>query len=257
MELKNRCAVITGAGSGLGRAIAVAFADSGAQLALLDIDGAAAERTAGEVERDGCEKALAMRADVADPASVADAIGRVDSVFEEIHICVNSAGVPTAGKIVSGGEALALETFRSVIDVNLIGAFDVMRHCALRMTTNEPDEDGERGVVINVSSVAAWQGQTGQAAYSASKAGLIGLTLPVARDLRRHGVRVVAIAPGGFDTAMVAGLPAEVRTGLEEQLLFPGRFGYPGELAGLACHIVTNRYLNATTIRIDGGMRMT
>lgn len=257
MELKDRCAFITGAGSGLGRATALAFASHGARLALLDLDGAAAAATAADAEAAGCDKALAIEANVADPASVADAMTRIENTFGSVQVCVNAAGIPTAGKIVSKGEALPLESFRSVLEVNLIGTFDVMRQCAQRMVTTDPDAHGERGVIINVSSGAAWQGQSGQAAYAASKAGLIGLTLPVARDLARYGVRVVTVAPGLFDTAMAADLPQDVRAGLEQQALYPKRLGQPDEFAELACHIVTNRYLNATTISIDGGLRMT
>lgn len=254
MELRNRYAVITGAGSGLGRATAFTFARHGARLALLDLNGAAAKATADAI--DAGDDVLAIEANVADPTSVAAAMTEIDSTFGTVHVCVNAAGIPTAGKIVTNGEPLPLDVFRSVIDVNLIGAFDIMRHCAHRMTTNEPDEDGERGVVINVSSGAAWQGQTGQAAYSASKAGLIGLTLPLARDLSQHGVRVVAIAPGLFDTAMAADLPPKVRAGLEKLTLHPQRLGQPDEFAELAQHVVSNRYLNATTVSIDGGIRM-
>lgn len=253
MDLRDRCALITGAGSGLGRATARTFARQGARLALLDLHGAAAKATAEAI--DGVE-ALPLEVDVADPASVADAMAEIDAEFGAVHVCVNAAGVATAGRIVDNGTPLPLEEFRSVLDVNLIGAFDIMRHCAQRMTHNEPDTDGERGVIINVSSGAAWQGQTGQAAYSASKAGLIGLTLPLARDLSRHGIRVVAIAPGLFDTAMASGLPAKIRSELEQMTLFPQRLGDPEEFAALAHHVVTNTYLNATTVSLDGGIRM-
>lgn len=256
MDLHSRCALITGAGSGLGRATALAFAYRGARLALLDLDGAATKATAEAAETAGSPAALGIETNVADPSSVAAALAEVDGAFGTVHVCVNAAGVPTAGKVVTGGEALPLDRFRSVIEVNLIGAFDVTRHCAERMVGNEPDEDGERGVIINVSSGAAWQGQTGQAAYAASKAGIIGLTLPVARDLARDGVRVLAIAPGLFDTAMVADIPDKIRAGLEKMALYPKRLGQPEEFAELACHVVANRYLNATTLSIDGGMRM-
>lgn len=257
MELKDRCAVITGAGSGLGRATALAFASRGARLALLDLDDGAVAATAIDAKAAGCDKVETIQGDVADPASIANAMTRIDSTLGSIQVCVNAAGIPTAGKIVSKGEPLPLENFRSVLEVNLVGAFDVMRHCAKRMISGDPDEYGERGVIINVSSGAAWQGQTGQAAYSASKAGLIGLTLPVARDLARYGVRVMTVAPGLFDTAMAAGLPEDVRSGLEQMAVYPKRLGRSDEFADLACHIIANRYLNATTVSIDGGLRMT
>lgn len=253
MDLHQRCAVVTGAGSGLGRATALAFAHRGARVALLDHNGAAAKATADAIDGD---EMLPIETNVADPHSVTAAMAEIDATFGTVHVCVNAAGVATAGKILSHGTALPLDTFRAVLEVNLIGAFDVMRHCAQRMATNDPGEDGERGVVINVSSGAAWQGQTGQAAYSASKAGLIGLTLPAARDLSHFGIRVVAIAPGLFDTAMAADLPEQVRHGLEQMTLYPQRLGRADEFAELACHIVTNRYLNATTVNLDGGTRI-
>jgi len=257
MDLRHRSAVITGAGSGLGRDTALAFARANTRLALLDRDGAAAKATAVAAESAGAAVAVGIEADVANEASVAAAMRDVDAACEGIvHICVNAAGVATAGKTIQNDAALSLERFRAVIEVNLVGAFDVMRQCVLRMIKNDPDNDGERGVVINVGSAAAWQGQTGQAAYSASKAGLIGLGLPVARDLAPHGIRVVAIAPGLFDTAIAAGLPQKVRAGLERMTLNPPRLGRPEEFAELACHVVSNGYLNATTLSLDGGMRM-
>jgi NAD(P)-dependent dehydrogenase (short-subunit alcohol dehydrogenase family) len=164
--------------------------------------------------------------------------------------------VGTAGKTVSRGRALPLAEFRAVISVNLIGLFDVTRRCSELMVGNDPGDDGERGVIINVSSGAAWQGQKGQAAYAASKAGVIGLMLPVARDLAEHGIRVVTIAPGLFETGMSAGLPEKVIAGLERMVLYPERLGNPDEFAELVGHIVANRYLNAATVSLDAGARM-
>jgi NAD(P)-dependent dehydrogenase (short-subunit alcohol dehydrogenase family) len=199
--------------------------------------------------------ALAAAVDVADPASVEQAIGAVMARFGRIDVCVNAAGVATPGVITNGTAALALNEFRRVIEVNLIGLFDVMRHCVTAMAANEPIE-GERGVVINVSSGAWNQGQRGQAAYAASKAGVVGLTLPAARDLARFGVRVVAVAPGLFETSMAAGLSEKVRTGLEQMILHPKRLGHPEEFAALVQHIVENPYFNATVISLDAGVRM-
>lgn len=251
MELSGRVAVITGAGSGLGRAAAERLVKQGARVALLDLDEA---RVVALGDLLG-ENALPVQVNVSDAQSVASAIARVLERFGRIDVCVNAAGVATPGVITNGEQPLPLETFRAVIDVNLIGVFDVMRHCVTAMAANEP-VDGERGVVINVSSGAWDQGQRGQAAYAASKAGIVGLTLPAARDVARYGVRVVAIAPGLFDTSMASGLSAQVRAGLEKMILQPSRLGDPDEFAALVQHIVENQYFNATTVNLDAGVRM-
>ncbi len=252
MELNDRVAVVTGAGSGMGRATAQAFGRGGARVAVLDLDAASAEATATSIGHG----ALGLEVDIADPSAVDNAFAQIDKFFGQVDVCVNAAGNPAPGKILSRGAALPLERFANVINVNLIGTFDVMRHAALRMSVNEPDDEGERGVIVNVASGAAWQGQSGQAAYAASKAGIIGMTLPVARDLAPFGIRVVDVAPGLFDTKMLAGLPDAAREGLKTMLLNPKRLGRPEEIADLMCHIVSNRYLNATTISIDAGSRM-
>lgn len=251
MELKGRHAVVTGGASGLGRATARAFVEAGAYVALLDVDGDGAERIARELG-DG---AFGVEVDVADPVSVEAGLERVMDRWGRLEVCVNAAGIATAGAITDGVAPLDLERFRRVIDVNLVGAFDVMRRCVTVMAANEPI-DAERGVVVNVSSGAAWQGQRGQAAYAASKAGIIGLTLPTARDMARLGIRVVAIAPGLFDTEMARGLPPKVSEGLRQMILNPPRLGEPEEFAALVEHVVRNPYLNATTINLDAGTRL-
>jgi 3-hydroxyacyl-CoA dehydrogenase/3-hydroxy-2-methylbutyryl-CoA dehydrogenase len=252
VKLSDRVAVVTGAGSGMGRASALAFRQGGARVAALDLDGASADATA-EALGDGV---IGLAVDIAEPVAVEYAFARIDEAFGRVDLCVNAAGNPAPGKIVSRGAMLPLERFRAVIDVNLVGTFDVMRHAAIRMSLNEPDDEGERGVIVNIASGAAWQGQSGQAAYAASKAGIIGMTLPVARDLSPLGIRVVDIAPGLFDTKMLGGLPEETRDALESMVLNPKRLGRAAEIAELVCHIVSNRYLNATTISIDAGARM-
>lgn len=251
MELSGRSVVVTGAGSGLGQATAELMVKCGARVAMLDTDpGGLRELT----DRLG-ERTIGIPTDVTDSEAVASAVRRTLETFGSIHVCVNAAGVATPGPITDGRRPLALERFSNVVQVNLIGAFDVMRHCVTAMADNDP-VDGERGVVVNVSSGAWHQGQRGQAAYAASKAGLVGLTLPVARDLARFGIRVVSIAPGLFDTAMAAGLSPAVREGLEQMILNPKRLGQPSEFAGLVRHVAENSYINATTIDLDAGVRM-
>lgn len=252
MHLRERVALVTGGASGLGRATVRALVREGARVALLDRDLAAAQRVADDV----LGEILPLEVDVSDEASVGRAVNAVAEAFGTVHVCINAAGVPTAGKTVSKGQALPLETFRRVLEVNLVGLFDVTRRCAELMVRNEAAEDDERGVIVNVSSGAAWQGQKGQAAYAASKAGVIGLMLPVAKDLAQHGIRVVTIAPGLFETGMSAGLPDNVIAGLKQMALHPKRMGDPDEFAALVVHVVGNPYLNATTISVDGGARM-
>lgn len=253
MDLTEQTAVVTGGGSGLGRATALALARAGAQVVLLDQDEGAARRVA---DHGTPGRLTAFEVDVADERSVDRAFSTIAEEFGTVHVCVNAAGVATPGKTVSQGQALPLADFRKVIEINLLGVFDVVRHCAELMVRNEPSSDGERGVIINVSSGAAWQGQKGQAAYAASKAGVIGLMLPVARDLAPHGIRVVTIAPGLFQTAMSARMPDKVLSALEDMLLYPHRLGSPDEFAALAEHIVANRYINATTLALDAGARL-
>lgn len=253
MNIDGRGAVVTGAGSGLGRATALALAKAGARVAVLDRNSDAAASVAEEAGG----AAIPVTVDVSNRASVTEAIAAVSAAFGRIDVCVNAAGIPNPGKVFGKSGPLDIEHFQRVIDVNLVGAFDVMRHCVEVMTRNaDSDVDGERGVVINVSSGAAFEGQKGQAAYSASKAGLIGLMLPAARDLAQYGIRVVTIAPGLFDTGIFAGVDPKVVAALGSAALNPARLGEPSEFASLAMHIVENRYLNATTLSIDAGARL-
>jgi NAD(P)-dependent dehydrogenase (short-subunit alcohol dehydrogenase family) len=253
VNIDGQVAVVTGAGSGLGRATALALAKAGARVAVLDRNLDAAQSV---VEQAG-PTSVAVLVDVADRASVTTAIAAVSDAFGRVDICVNAAGIPNPGKVFGKNGPLDVEQFQRVIDVNLVGAFDVMRQCVELMTRN-PDAglDGERGVIINVSSGAAFEGQKGQAAYSASKAGLIGLMLPAARDLAQYGIRVVTIAPGLFDTGIFAGVDPKVVAALGSAALNPPRLGDPGEFASLVMHIVENRYINATTLSIDAGARL-
>lgn len=250
MKLQDRVAVVTGGSSGLGLATVRALREAGARVAVLDL------HPPREMVED-VGRLTYVETDVARADSVENAMARIDESFNAVDVCVNAAGVSHSGKVVSShGQALPLEQFRRTIDVNLVGAFDVLRHCAQRMARNEPGEDGARGVIVNVASVTASQGQIGQAAYAASKAGLVGLMLPAARDLAPLGIRVLTVAPGVFDTAMLASLPDRVASGMTELVLQPRRAGRPSEFAALVRHAIENDYLNATSLAIDGGIRL-
>ena len=254
MKPEGKVAIVTGAASGLGFASACGLAAAGAAIVAMDLDESRMARLREAVP---AERRLLFAGSVAEEADVAAAVDAAMSRFGAIHMAVNCAGVSDAAKTVSKGEAFPLATWNKVIGINLTGTFNVIRFAAAKMALNAPDEDGERGVIVNTSSGAAWQGQIGQAAYSASKAGVMGLTLPVARDLAPHGIRVVSIAPGLFDTAMVAGMPEHVsRSIIERMVLFPSRMGRAEEFAALVRTIVENAYFNATTISLDAGARM-
>lgn len=253
MDIKGKVAVVTGGASGLGKATAEAIVAAGGQAALLDRNAELAEQTAAALGTN----AAAFEVDVADAASAEAAIGQVMARFGAIHINVNCAGIGAAGRTVGRDGPLVLEAFNFVIQVNLVGTFNTLRLCAAEMAKNEPaGDDGERGVIVNTASVAAYDGQIGQAAYSASKGGVVSMTLPIARDLARSGVRVCTIAPGIFETPMMLGAPDRVRQPLIEMVQFPHRLGAAEEFAVLARQIVENPYLNGETIRLDGGIRM-
>lgn len=251
MDIKGYSAVVTGGGSGMGAATARRLAAAGAKVTVLDLDEMAVAAVGTEVG------GLGFACDVSDAAGVEEAIARARGAHGAARICVNCAGIAPAQRTVGRDGPASLDRFRRVIEVNLIGTFNVMRVCAADMATLDPVNDtGERGVMIATASVAAWEGQIGQAAYAASKGGLVGMTLPVARDLAGLGIRVMTIAPGLMETPMLAGLPDEVRESLAASVPFPRRLGQPGEFADLAAHIVTNPMLNGSVIRLDGAIRM-
>ncbi|MEJ2131342.1 MAG: SDR family NAD(P)-dependent oxidoreductase [Gammaproteobacteria bacterium] len=253
MELSDRVAVITGGASGLGRETAAQLIEAGARVALLDINQALVEETAKTLG----ERASAHVVNVIDDASARGAIQDVIARHGTIHINVNCAGIGAAARTVGREGPMDLAAFERVIQINLVGTFNTLRLCAEQMQKNEASEgDGERGVIVNTASVAAFDGQIGQAAYSASKAGVVGMTLPIARDLSRSGIRVCTIAPGIFETPMMMGAPDQVRQPLIEMVQFPKRLGEPPEFASLCLEIVRNPYLNGETIRLDGGIRM-
>lgn len=249
MDLRGKVVVVSGGGSGLGRATAVRMAAAGARVSVWDAHRAAAQET-GRLTN-----GVALTVDVTSAEQVEAAQRRTVDEFGGIHVAVACAGIAPAAKVVSRGAPASLEGFRSVLDVNLLGTFNVVRVAAAAMLANEPDA-GERGVIVMTASGAAFDGQVGQAGYSASKAGVVGMTLPLARDLAGKGVRVNTIAPGMFGTAMVAGFSQAIQDSLVEMALEPRRPGDPGEYAALVEHIVSNAYLNAECIRLDAGMRM-
>ncbi|MFA7506265.1 MAG: SDR family NAD(P)-dependent oxidoreductase [Burkholderiaceae bacterium] len=255
MKIDSTVALVTGAGSGLGQASALRLAQSGAAVVAVDLNAEGLARLGQTIP---ANRLVAMSADVTDEEQVQAAVDAALRTFGALHVAVNCAGVADAAKTLnSKGEPFPLATWDKVIAINLTGTFNVIRLAAVAMARNEPNADGERGVVVNTASGAAWQGQMGQAAYSASKAGVIGLTLPMARDLAEHGIRVVSIAPGLFDTGMVAGMPEKVsRSIIDRMVLFPERMGQPDEFAHLVGSIIENPYFNATTISLDAGARM-
>ncbi|OKI63384.1 SDR family NAD(P)-dependent oxidoreductase [Micromonospora sp. CB01531] len=250
MQIVDAVALVTGGSSGLGRATARRLVGRGAQVVLVDRDGAAGQRTATEL---GAAATFA-EADVTDEASVSAALDRAGQLGD-LRVVVNCAGIAPAARVVGRTGPHPLDTFTRVVQVNLIGTFNVVRLAAARMVNVEPVGE-ERGVIVNTASVAAFDGQIGQAAYAAAKAGVVGLTLPVARELAASQIRVVTIAPGLFETPMLAGLPEAARESLGQQVPHPSRLGQPSEYAALVEHIIDNPMLNGETIRLDGAIRM-
>ena len=252
MNVDQTVALVTGAASGLGRATCEALVEAGARVIALDMDE---EGLKHHILPLGAQVRI-RQVDVSADAEVATAVEFAVNEFGALHVAVNCAGVLGPCKTLSKGKLFPLDLWNKVLAVNLTGSFNVIRHASLAMTRNEPNADGERGVIVNTSSGAAWQGQMGQAAYSASKAAIMGLTLPVARDLKEHGIRVVSIAPGLFETGMSMGMPDKVAQNIiDSMVLFPSRMGKPKEFADLTRHIIENAYLNATTISLDAGTR--
>jgi NAD(P)-dependent dehydrogenase (short-subunit alcohol dehydrogenase family) len=250
MQINGLAALVTGGGSGLGAATATRLAALGCKVAVADINQAAAQAHAQTIG------GIGVACDVADSASGQAAFAAARAAHGPVRILVNCAGIGTAGRIVGRDGPLALEAFERVIRVNLIGSFNMLRLAAAEMSAADPLDENERGVIINTASIAAFEGQVGQPAYAASKGGVVGMTLPAARELARAGVRVVTIAPGLFQTPMVDGLPADVQASLGAGIPYPSRLGRPTEYAELVEHIVRNRFLNGEVIRLDGALRM-
>lgn len=251
MNIKDRVALVTGGASGLGAAVVRRFAESGAKVVIADVNDEKGTQLAGELG----DNVRFVRTDVTDEAQAQAAVDAA-AEFGGLHILLNAAGIGRAIKTVGREGPHPLDQFELVIKINLIGTFNMIRLAAVQMQQNTPNENDERGVIINTASVAAFDGQIGQAAYSASKGGIVGMTLPIARDLSRDGIRVCTIAPGIFDTPLLAGLPEPARKSLGEQVPFPSRLGQPSEYAQLAAAIVENPMLNGEVIRLDGALRM-
>ncbi len=250
MEIAGKSALVAGGASGLGEATARVLVDAGAAVTIADLNAEKGEALAAELG------ATFVPADVTDEAAVSSAVESAASHDGGLRISVCCAGIGWAERVAHKGGPHNLEFFSNVVKVNLIGTFNVLRLAAAAMSENEADDEGERGVCVNTASIAAYDGQIGQIAYSASKGGIVGMTLPAARDMAKRGVRVNTIAPGLFDTPLLAALPEEARTALGEGIPFPSRLGRPEEYARLVTQIVANPMLNGETIRLDGALRM-
>jgi NAD(P)-dependent dehydrogenase (short-subunit alcohol dehydrogenase family) len=250
MEIDGRAAVVTGGASGLGLATAEMLVSAGAKVAILDIDAARAAETAGRIG------ALGLQCDVGDAAAAEHALARARDAHGPAAILVNCAGIAAAKRIVGRDGPMQLSEFELVIRVNLIGTFNMMRLAAADMIAFEPNAEGERGVIVSTASVAAFEGQIGQSAYAASKGGVAALTLPAAREFARHGIRVVTVAPGIFETPMLLGLPEAAQASLAAAVPFPKRLGRPEEYAMLVRQILDNPMLNGEIIRLDGAIRL-
>lgn len=252
MQDYNCVALVTGGASGLGEATAKMLYENGARVAILDVH----EEMGARLESELGNQAIFVKTDITDEISVQSALDLIIDKFAKINVVVNCAGVAGAQKVFGRNGPMALDEFNRIIQVNLIGTVNVIRLAVAKMVQNTPNNEGERGVIINTASAAATDGQIGQAAYSASKGGIVSMTLPIARELAAHGIRVVTISPGLFETPMLTGMPAQVLDALGKMVPFPPRLGRPFEYAMLVQEIIRNPMLNGTTIRLDGAIRM-
>ena len=253
MDIKNKTVLVTGGASGLGQATVEAVIAGGGNAVILDINEINANKLINEL---GEDKVSFISTNIMEEEPVVNAINEIQEKFGALHVAVNCAGTGYPGRILGREAPHPLDAFKLIINLNLVGTFNVMRIAAELMDKNEPGTSGDKGVIVNTASVAGYEGQIGQSAYSASKAGVIGLTITAARDLARHSIRVCTIAPGIFDTPLMQLASDKVRDPLLESTQFPHRFGKPSEFAELVLHIVSNTYLNGETIRLDSGMRM-
>jgi NAD(P)-dependent dehydrogenase (short-subunit alcohol dehydrogenase family) len=255
MQLQDKGVLVTGGASGLGEACVRLLTQAGAKVVIADLNSDAGIALSTEHSHTGLST-LFVKTDVTDEESIRAAARDAVETFGGLHVLINCAGIGLAERVLGKNGPHDLRSFSKVIQVNLIGTFNAIRLAAAEMTENVPNEEGERGVIINTASVAAFDGQIGQAAYSASKGGIVGMTLPIARELARFGIRVNTIAPGIFDTPLLGALPEPARISLGQQVPFPPRLGRPSEYAALAKHMIENVMLNGEVIRLDGGIRM-
>ncbi|MGO7367901.1 3-hydroxyacyl-CoA dehydrogenase (plasmid) [Rhizobium beringeri] len=252
MLIRGASFIVTGGGSGLGAATVRMLVEAGGRVTIADLNAEAGQ----EIVREFGSDARFVKADVSDGEEGAVAVAAAVAAFGDLRGLVNCAGVAPAEKVVGRDGPHRLESFARTVSINLIGTFNMIRLAAAAIQNAEPDAEGERGVIVNTASVAAFDGQIGQAAYAASKGGVAAMTLPIARELARHGIRVVSIAPGIFETPMMADMPAEVQAALGKNVPFPPRLGRPAEFAGLVRHVLENNMLNGEVIRLDGALRM-
>jgi NAD(P)-dependent dehydrogenase (short-subunit alcohol dehydrogenase family) len=252
MDIANKVVLVTGGASGLGAACVRLLTGGGAKAVIADLNEETGSVLAGEIG----DATLFVKTNVTDEESMQAAVQAAVDHFGGLHILINCAGIGIAERVLGKNGPHSLASFTRVIQINLVGTFNAIRLAVAVMVENQPNQGGERGVIINTASVAAFDGQIGQAAYSASKGGIVGMTLPIARDLSRNGIRVMTIAPGLFDTPLLAGLPEPARMSLGQQVPFPPRLGRPDEYAALAKHIIENEMLNGEVIRLDGAIRM-
>jgi len=252
MDNKDIVALVTGGASGLGEATVIELVKKGAKVAIVDIDSAKGEKLAGTVGAD----AIFVNADVTSEADIRQALRKIIDIFGKINVAVNCAGITNPGKIMSKKGPLPLDSFNKVLQLNLVGTLNVIRLAVEQMINNTPNVEGEKGVIVNTASIAAFDGQIGQAAYGASKGGIVGMTLPIARECADYGIRVVTIAPGLFETPLMAGLPPAVKEEMVKTIPFPRRLGKPTEFASLVIHIIENTMFNGCCIRLDAALRM-
>jgi len=252
MNIQEVVALVTGGASGLGEASILELVKNGAKAVVVDVDTDKGEKLAAGIGTN----AVFVKADVTSESDVRQAVQKAIDVFGKINVVINCAGVVKPGKLIGKKGPLPLDSFNNVLQINLVGTFNVIRLSVEKMITNPPGEEGEKGVIINSASIAAFEGQIGQVAYSASKAGIVGMTLPIAREIAEYGIRIVTIAPGIFDTPMMAGLPTAVKEDMARTVPFPQRLGKPVEFARMALHVIENTMLNGSCIRLDGALRM-
>jgi 3-hydroxyacyl-CoA dehydrogenase / 3-hydroxy-2-methylbutyryl-CoA dehydrogenase len=252
MNHKDVVALITGGASGLGEASGMELVKKGARIIIIDVDAEKGEKLAADIGAN----AIFIKTDVTSESDVRQAIQKAVDTFGKINVVINCAGVVNPGKLIGRKGPLSLEAFNKVLQINLVGTLNVIRLAVEQMMNNTPGEEGEKGVIINSASIAAFEGQVGQVAYSASKAGIVGMTLPIAREISDYGIRIVTIAPGIFDTPMMAGLPPAVKEDMAKTVPFPKRLGKPVEFAKMVLYIIDNIMLNGCCIRLDGALRM-